>query len=201
MQIAETRTVSRVSLLHSSDNSGTAAACHRRSSAGKIFRLDAIGRVVARICISALDDMSCWHGFKPKVRGGRVKRKTKDLLYLSLAGLLLVVTVQRFRAFAARQQLAAGAGGTGATPVERALDRRLPPVSTAERGSWPWGPLDRPLHLPRPGNACRNTRRWALNRHIEPTRETPDSHSPPATAQRPTPPVATRRKYSLFHRC
>ena len=42
-----------------------------------------------------------------------MKRKTKELLYLSLAGLLLVVTVQRFRAFAARQQLAASPGGTG----------------------------------------------------------------------------------------
>ena len=36
-----------------------------------------------------------------------MKRKTKDLLYLSLVVLLLVVAVQRFRAFAARQQLAA----------------------------------------------------------------------------------------------
>ncbi len=42
-----------------------------------------------------------------------MKRKTKDLLYLLLAGLLLVVTVQRYRAFAARQQLAASPGGTG----------------------------------------------------------------------------------------
>ena len=48
-----------------------------------------------------------------------MKRKTKNLLYLSLAGLLLVVTVQRFRAFAARQQLAAGAGGSGAQMVRR----------------------------------------------------------------------------------
>lgn len=44
-------------------------------------------------------------------------QKTKDLLYLLLVGLLLIVTVQRFRAFAARQQLAAGAGGTGAYRV------------------------------------------------------------------------------------
>lgn len=37
-----------------------------------------------------------------------MKRKTKDLLYLSLVVLLLVVAVQRFRAFAAAQQLTAG---------------------------------------------------------------------------------------------
>ncbi len=39
-----------------------------------------------------------------------MNRKTKELLYLLLAGLLLVVTVQRFRAFAARQQRPAGGG-------------------------------------------------------------------------------------------
>ncbi len=55
-----------------------------------------------------------------------MKRKTKDLLYLSLAGLLLVVTVQRFRAFAARQQLAAGPGGTGAQMVQEFPDSQFP---------------------------------------------------------------------------
>ncbi len=55
-----------------------------------------------------------------------MKRKTKDLLYLSLAGLLLVVTVQRFRAFAARQPLAAGAGGTGAYVVREFSGSQFP---------------------------------------------------------------------------
>ncbi len=54
-----------------------------------------------------------------------MKRKTKDLLYLLLAGLLLVVTVQRFRAFAARQQLAAGAGRTGAYRVREFPDSQF----------------------------------------------------------------------------
>ncbi len=55
-----------------------------------------------------------------------MKRKTKDLLYLSLAGLLLVVTVQRFRAFAARQQLAAGAGSIGAQIAQEVSGSRFP---------------------------------------------------------------------------
>ncbi len=55
-----------------------------------------------------------------------MKRKTKDLLYLLLAGLLLIVTVQRFRAFAARQQLAAGAGGTGAYRVREFPSAQFP---------------------------------------------------------------------------
>ncbi len=52
-----------------------------------------------------------------------MKRKTKDILYLSLAGLLLVVSVQRFRAFAARQQLAASAGSVG-SQSPRPIGRR-----------------------------------------------------------------------------
>ncbi len=55
-----------------------------------------------------------------------MNRKTKDLLYLLLAALLLVVTVQRFRAFAARQQLAAGAGTTGAYRVWEFPGSQLP---------------------------------------------------------------------------
>ncbi len=55
-----------------------------------------------------------------------MNRKTKELLYLLLAGLLLVVTVQRFRAFAARQQPAAGAGGTGAYRVREFPGSQFP---------------------------------------------------------------------------
>ena len=55
-----------------------------------------------------------------------MNRKTKDLLYLLLAGLLLVVTVQRFRAFAAQQQLAASAGGTGAQRVREVPGSQVP---------------------------------------------------------------------------
>ena len=43
-----------------------------------------------------------------------MNRKTKNVLYLLLTALLLVVTVQRFRAFAARQQAAAAVRATGA---------------------------------------------------------------------------------------
>ncbi len=64
--------------------------------------------------------------FKPKARGGFVNRKTKDVLYLLLAALLLVVTVQRFRAFAARQQLTAGAGGTGAQMAQKLPGSQFP---------------------------------------------------------------------------
>ncbi len=55
-----------------------------------------------------------------------MNRKTKDVLYLMLAGLLLVVTVQRFRAFAARQQLAAGKGGTGAHMAQKLPGSQFP---------------------------------------------------------------------------
>ncbi|MCH8969816.1 MAG: hypothetical protein IIA66_11950, partial [Planctomycetes bacterium] len=55
-----------------------------------------------------------------------MNRKTKNLLYLLLAALLLVVTVQRFRAFAARQQFAAGAGGTGAYRVRKFPGSQFP---------------------------------------------------------------------------
>ena len=55
-----------------------------------------------------------------------MNRKTKNLLYLLLAALVLVVTVQRFRAFAARQQLAAGAGGTGAYAVREFPGSQFP---------------------------------------------------------------------------
>ncbi len=52
-----------------------------------------------------------------------MKRKTKDLLYLSLAAVLLVVAVQRFRAFAAAQQLAASRAGASAQ-YPRSLERQ-----------------------------------------------------------------------------
>ena len=55
-----------------------------------------------------------------------MNRKTKELLYLLLVGLLLIVTVQRFRAFAARQQLAVGAGGTGAYRVREFPGSQFP---------------------------------------------------------------------------
>ncbi len=55
-----------------------------------------------------------------------MKRKTKDFLYLLLAGLLLVVTIHRFRAFSARQQLAAGARGAGAYVVREFSSAQFP---------------------------------------------------------------------------
>ena len=70
-----------------------------------------------------------------------MNRKTKDVLYLLLAGLLLVVTVQRFRAFAARQQLAASLGGAD-SQYPRPIGRRGSKVKEQDGRTLLWAKGD-----------------------------------------------------------